>query len=123
MRLPYAILPNTAFARTNPHEGTIAISLSVDQSRLSRKADAGSKAWLLAQALSGGDTRTGRERTSPRRKEGHAKEEPGSRANHGWSKNLEFENMDGDGLPEDRFHLKLPKGQPFSQSSLPLRAS
>lgn len=101
-RLPYAVLPESACARSNAHEGSISITLAVDLSPLSKGPDAGSKPWLLAHALDGG---------------GDRQASKGMEAGAGGDKSGRFRGAAGgmeDGevaLPEDRFHLKLPKGQ------------
>lgn len=101
MRLPYTVLPEeTASVLANSHDGILAISLKVDKSPPSQQADAGSKPWLLSRALAGGEERNaaaeGREEA--RRHVGSKPEEKAAAVG------------DDDVLPEDQFHLKLPKG-------------
>lgn len=104
VRLPYAVLPDTASAQANSHDGTLFANISVDKSPPSRRADAGSKPWLLSSALEGG----------PGRQTVQAGEISGLRAKVGEPGATGVQDL-GDALPEDRFHLKLPAGSVIRQ--------
>lgn len=92
VRLPYATLEGAGTARANAHEGTLVITLAVDKACPASHPDPGSKPRLLAQALESDKSQRAPASTVPSR------EVSGSEAGAGV------------GLPEDRFHLKLPKG-------------
>lgn len=105
VRLPYAVQPDTASARANAHEGVMIVSLSVDPSPPSLRADAGSKPWLLSHALGGGQKRPA---AGGEGGFGKLKGNAGSGTLEGASAD---DGVGGtDELPEDRFHLRLPKG-------------
>lgn len=77
------------------------ITLAVDMSPLNKLPDAGSKPWLLARALDG---------------EGETRPLKGTEGGAGGDKSGRDRGAvggvdDEEALPEDRFHLKLPKGQ------------
>lgn len=100
VRLPYAALPATASAKTNSHEGTLAVSIHVDKSDPTKRADVGSKPWLLSSALEGGGER----------KTGRPSGGGGATAASSAGGVKGSEGGD-DALPEDRFHLRLPPGR------------
>lgn len=101
VRLPYTVLPDdAASALANSHDGILVIRLTVDKSPPSQQADAGSKAWLLSRALSRGQ-------------ESKAAGEGGQEARMKCSTmalGKAAAEGEADALPEERFHLKLPKG-------------
>ncbi|CAM9487690.1 unnamed protein product [Chrysoparadoxa australica] len=87
--LPYAI-EEGACASCNAHEERLSIVMTVDRTPIDQGPDAGSKVWMLALALDDG------KRTDSGRKQNQAAAANGE--------------DDPDALPEDKFHLKLPKG-------------
>ncbi|CAB1107569.1 unnamed protein product [Ectocarpus sp. CCAP 1310/34] len=99
VRLPYAAFPATASAETNSHEGTLAVSIDVDKSDPTKRADVGSKPWLLLSALEGGGEQ----------KAGRASGGGGATASSSAKGRKGSEGGD-DPLPEDRSHLRLPPG-------------
>ncbi|CAM9412778.1 unnamed protein product [Ectocarpus sp. 12 AP-2014] len=99
VRLPYAALPATASAKTNSHEGTLAVSIHVDKSDPTKRADVGSKPWLLSSALEGGGER----------KTGRASGGGGATASSS-ARGVKGSEGGDYALPEDRFHLRLPPG-------------
>lgn len=107
MRLPYAVDPDSTAAQANSHEGTVVVTLAVDMSPVSQRADAGSKPSLLAQALNSVEGRrpelSGADRVERVQGEGIV------RNASQLARGVEGEET----LPEDRFHLKLPEGTIF----------
>ena len=101
VRLPYTVLPDDAASvLANSHDGILVIRLTVDKSPPSQQADAGSKAWLLSRALGGGQERK-------------AAGEGGREARVKYSTMAQGKAAAGeeaDALPEEQFHLKLPRG-------------
>lgn len=95
------MIPESASAHGNYHDGTLAVSLQVCKSPLSERADIGSKAWLLSNALDGGEERQAKGGGRGGGVTDEAREATGAGAG--------IEGAD-DSLPEDRFHLRLPKG-------------
>lgn len=93
--------------QANSHDGTLAVSVSIDRSHPSERPDAGSKPWLLSNALEGGG--------GGRQGVGSAKA-GGARSTGGQGGEKLNGDVDGggDSLPEERFHLKLPAGTPPS---------
>eukprot|EP00903_Cladosiphon_okamuranus_P022389 g20592.t1 len=105
VRLPYAVLPETASAQANSHDGTLAVRVSIDKALPSKRPDAGSKPWLLSNALEGG--------SGGRQGFGVGKATAGGARSTGGqgAENLDGDvGVGGDALPEERFHLKLPAG-------------
>ncbi|CAM9583386.1 unnamed protein product [Ascophyllum nodosum] len=105
-RLPYAVLPNSASAEANCHQGNLVISILVDKVPTWRGPDPGSKPWLLAYAL--GDANG--QHVSAAEVHMHCEkisEQP-------QVSTREYEKAtgetDGEILAEDRFHLKPPRG-------------
>ncbi|CAM9230130.1 unnamed protein product [Scytosiphon promiscuus] len=105
VRLPYAVIPDTASAHTNCHDGTLTVTLQVCKSPLSKQADIGSKAWLLSKALDAGV-----ERQAGQVKAGGAASGVASEVREAAAAAVGVEKGADDLLPEDRFHLRLPKG-------------
>lgn len=94
LRLPFAVLPGTASARTNAHDGNLTVTLDVDKAPPESRADAGSKPWLLARAL-----HDEKDRTAPK-----------CTVTSSQGASSSGEGAGEDVLPEDQFHLRLPKG-------------
>jgi hypothetical protein len=61
--------------------------MALDTADWSTRPDPGSKPWLVAEALGGGEARAVSKKSAP-----------------------EDENKDGNSLPEDKFHINLPDG-------------
>ncbi|CAM9983251.1 unnamed protein product, partial [Choristocarpus tenellus] len=97
------INPGAAQSLSNPHAGTLTLSVSVDKTPLRGTCDPGSKAWLLAHALDHGV--------------GRACGGKGSVPGCGGVSGAGDGDIDGgeggqedEVLPEDKFHLKLAEG-------------
>ena len=106
--LPYVVRPPSAKCTLAHPEGsvravTFKVSIDVDRTPVDicTLPDAGSKPWLLAHALHGEHDPYGVGKDSSAPPEGS---EDGSSRNIGTAEDLD------DHLPEDRFHIKLPKG-------------
>lgn len=94
LRLPYAVLPNTAFAQADSHQGTLVVNIVVDKTPIWTGPDVGSKPWLLAHALGGVSSRqvssdVNEANIDVRDSRSHEEDTP---------------YREGDSLPEDRFH-------------------
>lgn len=105
VRLPYTVLPDVAASvLANPHDGILVIRLTVDKAPPSQQADVGSKAWLLSRALDGGGVEE---------RKAACEGGDGTRMNVGKTaqeKAAAAAAASAGVLPEDQFHLKLPKG-------------
>lgn len=102
VRLPFAVLPETASAQANSHDGALVVTLAVDKSHPSKRPDAGSKPWLLSSALEGGE--------GGRQDVGGGAKARGASTERGLGGEKSGVGGDADTLPEERFHLKLPAG-------------
>lgn len=99
------VLPEVASARANSHDGSMIVTLSVDKSPAASRADVGSKPWLLAHAL--------RNKEEDRGFCADSQEDERRLAGDAVAKVIrDVGQQDEDTLPEDRFHLRLPKGEP-----------
>lgn len=88
------MLPNTAFAQADSHQGTLVVDIVVDKTPVWMGPDVGSKPWLLAHALGGISS-------------GHISSDVDKatidvRDNRSHKEDTPY--REGDSLPEDRFH-------------------
>lgn len=101
------MLPDAASVLANAHDSSLAISLNVDKSPPSHEADVGSKPWLLSRALGGGKERKAAGQGGKGTVQGGG---AGGRTAKAGEKGV---GGDADVLPEDQFHIRLPKGAIF----------
>jgi len=101
--LPYVVTPSSAKCTLTHPEGSVrtvifCVSIDVDRTPVDSCTlpDAGSKPWLLAHALNG-EVDPYTIGNNPR-------------VSHDESNTSTADGIDNDLLPEDRFHIKLPKG-------------
>ncbi|KAG5191624.1 pre-RNA processing PIH1/Nop17-domain-containing protein [Tribonema minus] len=95
--LPYAVRADSADARVDPHLRTLTVRITVDATPPELRPDPGSRPWLLAEALRRGDDGGDQQQAKQSTVASHRSSSPDGAT-------------DPDDLPEDRFHLRLPKG-------------
>jgi hypothetical protein len=121
MHLPCAVSPASVISRVERVQGyaskmTLHVVLPVDRTDWSSGSDAGSKPWLVAQALHEGDGAQGQDMNpyapikSSSSSSNKTNDTKVQRKGNAAGSDDDDDDDDDAELPEDKFHLSLPAG-------------